>query len=163
MTGALKTKVEENREKIEFSRFLATIKIDVPVELDETKLIMEEPDKDKLIELFSELEFRGYLAKLRGTEPAAKVSTPKAPSLQGSLFDEPETEPVAVSSPIMSSEPVASALITDFATAATTEHIYKVVQTEREIAELCDVLSQVHTFCFDTETTSVDVLGAELS
>ena len=162
LTGALKTKVEENREKIEFSRFLATIKIDVPVDLDESKLIMEEPDKDKLIELFSELEFRSYLAKLRGTEPVAKVSTPKAPSLQGSLFDEPETEPVAVSSPIMSSEPVASALITDFATAATTEHTYKVVQTEREIAELCNVLSQVNTFCFDTETTSVDVLDAEL-
>ena len=68
---------------------MATIKIDVPVELDETKLIMEEPDKDKLIELFSELEFRTYLAKLRGTEPVAKVSTPEVPSLQGSLFDEP--------------------------------------------------------------------------
>lgn len=66
LTGALKTKVEENREKIEFSRFLATIKIDVPVEWTNPNLSWKNPDKANLIELFSESGVRSYLAKLQG-------------------------------------------------------------------------------------------------
>jgi len=157
LKGALKLKVEENKEKIEFSRFLATIKIDVPVELNEERLVMEEPNQEKLIEIFSDLEFRGYLNKLQGNQPAVKVaSTRKIDSLQGSLFDDVAALPEAdftMESPVV---------VTDFATAATTEHAYKVIKTDAEIVELIDILSKVTCFCFDTETTSVDVLNAEL-
>ena len=84
LKGALKTKIEENRDKIIFSRFLATIKTDVPVTFDETALRREEPDKTTLTALFTELEFRAHLNKLSGTDtstkpapkPAAQLSKP---------------------------------------------------------------------------------------
>ena len=155
LKGALKTKIEENKEAIEFSRFLATIKTDVPVELNESQLIREEPNTEKLVELFTELEFRSYLTKLRGAE----LVSPKVDSLQGSLFDEPLTENISVLSPtIISSETVESF----FATASTMEHTYKVVQTDQEITDLCKLLLQVSEFAFDTESTSLEVLDSEL-
>lgn len=161
LKGALKIKVEENREQIEFSRFLATIKTDVPVELVESHLIMEEPNKDELVELFSELEFRNYLTKLLGNEPTVKVAkTPKVDLLQGSLFDDVDTLPASHTTAEVTPENVINTM--DFASVATVEHVYKIVQTDTEIEELVKVLSQVPSFCFDTETTSVEVLEAEL-
>ena len=161
LKGALKIKVEENREQIEFSRFLATIKTDVPVELVESHLIMEEPNKDELVELFSELEFRNYLTKLLGNEPTVKVAkTPKVDLLQGSLFDDVDTLPASHTTTEVTPENVINTM--DFASVATVEHVYKIVQTDTEIEELVKVLSQVPSFCFDTETTSVEVLEAEL-
>lgn len=161
LKGALKIKVEENREQIEFSRFLATIKTDVPVELVESHLIMEEPNKEELIELFSELEFRNYLTKLLGNEPTVKVAkTPKVDLLQGSLFDDVDSLPASLTTTEVTPENVINTM--DFASVATVKHVYKLVQTDAEIEELVKILSKVPSFCFDTETTSVEVLEAEL-
>ena len=67
LKGALKTKVETNREMITFSKFLATIKIDVPIQLEMDALVREQPDEEALRSIFEELEFRtlidGYLKK----------------------------------------------------------------------------------------------------
>ncbi|HKL96787.1 MAG TPA: DNA polymerase I [Paludibacteraceae bacterium] len=161
LKGALKIKVEENREQIEFSRFLATIKTDVPVELVESHLIMEEPNKEELIELFSELEFRNYLTKLLGNEPTVKVAkTPKVDLLQGSLFDDVDSLPASLTTTEIARENIINTM--DFASVATVKHVYKLVQTDAEIEELVKILSKVPSFCFDTETTSVEVLEAEL-
>lgn len=85
LKGALKTKVETNREQIEFSKFLATIKTDVPIELNMETLKRENADEDKLRSLFEELEFRSLLdRKLKKENPQPAQQD----LFQGSLFAE---------------------------------------------------------------------------
>ncbi|MBP9039459.1 MAG: DNA polymerase I [Paludibacteraceae bacterium] len=161
LKGALKTKVEENREKIEFSRFLATIKTDVPIELEEDKLLKKEPDKEQLLALFTELEFRSFINKLLDNEQSvtsAKPTSKKQNIQQGVLFADEMT--VVEDTPQITLDSVE--LVTDFASVATTAHTYKAVQTDTEIAELIALLSSQKEFCFDTETTSVEAIDAEL-
>lgn len=161
LKGALKTKVEENREKIEFSRFLATIKTDVSIELEEDKLLKKEPDKEQLLALFTELEFRSFINKLLDNEQSvtsAKPTSKKQNIQQGVLFADEMT--VVEDTPQITLDSVE--LVTDFASVATTAHTYKAVQTDTEIAELIALLSAQKEFCFDTETTSVEAINAEL-
>ncbi len=152
LKGALKTKIEENREQIEFSRFLATIKTDVPIDFDEERLLRHAPDHDALVELFTELEFRSHLNRLLGNAPEQSQKAAKQ-AMQSSLFaDETAQNDV---------QPTTTTTL-HFDSAATVAHTYKIVQTDAEIADLIDILSRQKVFCFDTETTSVDVFKAEL-
>ena len=144
LKGAMKKKVEENREQIEFSKFLATIKTDVPVEYDEEALKVVEPDVPKLVDLFTELEFRKQLEKLTGAAPAAQSSQPDLFSAMGQSVPAPA--------------PVASTL----SSAESVEHQYICVDNNEKISELLKALSSSEEFCFDTETTSVDAINAEL-
>ncbi|MBQ2590390.1 MAG: DNA polymerase I, partial [Paludibacteraceae bacterium] len=100
LKGAMKKKVEENREQIEFSKFLATIKTDVPVEYDEEALKVVEPDVPKLVDLFTELEFRKQLEKLTGAAPAQQPSQPDLFSAMG------QSVPAPVASTLLSAESV---------------------------------------------------------
>lgn len=83
LKGAIKTKVESNVEKIKFSKFLATIKTDVPIELDMDSLKRETPDEEKLRSIFEELEFRTLLegysnpTKSRQQNRHPKTGTPR--------------------------------------------------------------------------------------
>ncbi len=152
LKGALKTKIEENREQIEFSRFLATIKTDVPIDFDEERLLRHAPDHDALVELFTELEFRSHLNRLLGNAPEQPQKAAKQ-AMQSSLFaDETAQNDV---------QPTTTTTL-HFDSAATVAHTYKIVQTDAEIADLIEILSRQKAFCFDTETTSVDVFKAEL-
>ena len=74
--GALRTKVESQTEEIRFSRFLATIRTDVPITLDEALLVKKEPDIDALTALYRELEFNTLLRKL----PSPADAAPQAPA-----------------------------------------------------------------------------------
>lgn len=152
LKGALKTKIEENREKIEFSRFLATIKTDVPIDFDEEQLRRHEPDRDALVALFSELEFRSQLNRLLGKEPE-KTRKLQEKAVQSSLFADEIEQNEASDKP---AEPL------NFDSVATVEHSYKIVQTEAEIGDLIELLSGAKAFCFDTETTSVEPFKADL-
>ena len=91
--GALRTKVESQVEEIKFSRFLATIRTDVPIKLDEALLSKKEPNIDQLIALYRDLEFNTLLRKLEPTQPSQPntPNTPKKPSdpTQLDLFAEP--------------------------------------------------------------------------
>ena len=91
--GALRTKVESQVEEIKFSRFLATIRTDVPITLDEALLSKKEPNIDQLIALYRDLEFNTLLRKLETNQPSQPKtpSTPKKPSdpTQLDLFAEP--------------------------------------------------------------------------
>ena len=78
LKGALKTKVESQVDEIKFSRFLATIRTDVPITLDETQLAKKEPDREALVALYRELEFNTLLRKLEGM-PQTASSTSSAP------------------------------------------------------------------------------------
>ena len=77
--GALRTKVESQVEEIKFSRFLATIRTDVPITLDEALLAKKEPNIDQLSALYRELEFNTLLRKLESTSQPSQPSTPKKP------------------------------------------------------------------------------------
>jgi len=152
LKGALKTKIEENREKIEFSRFLATIKTDVPIDFDEEQLRRHEPDRDALVALFSELEFRSQLNRLLGKEPE-KTRKPQEKAVQNSLFADEIGQNEVSDKP---AEPL------NFDSVATVAHSYKIVQTDAEIDDLIGILSTSSEICFDTETTSVEPFKADL-
>ena len=89
LKGSLKSKIEENVEKIKFSKFLARIVLDVPIQFSATSCARRAPDKNRLAELYTELEFRSFLTKLGYDEQHEKKNDSKRnKTLQGSLFDE---------------------------------------------------------------------------
>ncbi|MBR4066150.1 MAG: DNA polymerase I [Bacteroidaceae bacterium] len=167
LKGALKAKVEENKEKILFSKFLATIKTDVPIELDMELLKRETPDEEELTRLFDFYELRSLKERVKRTNftPSlfdsteenqtsptlpAKKKEPKNSPLQGSLFDLFPTEDAG-------EEKKSSHL-----TLKEVKHTYKLVDTEEDIIKLVIDVKNCQTVCFDTETTSTNALEAEL-
>ena len=111
--------------------------------------------------MFTELEFRSFINKLLDNEQSvtsAKPTSKKQNIQQGVLFADEMT--VVEDTPQITLDSVE--LVTDFASVATTAHTYKAVQTDTEIAELIALLSSQKEFCFDTETTSVEAIDAEL-
>ncbi len=148
LKGAIKKKVKENVDQIKLSYFLATIKTDVPIVFDEEVFRRKEPNKEKQLELFTELEFRSYINKLSLATSETKKEKPQMLS----LFDDNEEESV--------SEEVSQE--TQFSTIKTVVHEYKLIRSEEEILQLVEMLSKQTMFCFDTETTSVDTISAQL-
>ena len=97
LKGALKKKVEDNKEQIVFSKFLATIKTDVPIDCDIEELKLQQADIEELTSIFRRLEFRTLIdkiAKKNDTDTASKISAQPSQAIQGSLFDDiSEDEP----------------------------------------------------------------------
>lgn len=147
LKGALRTKVEENRKQIEFSRFLATIKTDVPLPLDMDALKRESPDEEELRKIFQELEFRTLLERIFKEKPK---ETPAATPGQGDLFGffTPET----------TSEPEK----TNLATLHTLNCNYQLVDNEEKLSQLLQNIITQSVLSLDTETTSTDPIRAEL-
>ncbi|MBR5238381.1 MAG: hypothetical protein IKV26_06720 [Paludibacteraceae bacterium] len=87
--GSLRLKVEENAEQIRFSKFLAAIKTDVPVEFEEERFVIEEPDVKTLVDIYTELEFRSHIKKLNAqfSMHNSQLSVQSDNSGMGSLFD----------------------------------------------------------------------------
>lgn len=156
LKGKLKERVEEHKEKAILSKRLATIWIDAPVELEEEKLRVSTPKEELIREVFAELEFRNLLNRVlgAGAEPATvKAAAPKAakPSHgQIDLFGDggEATEEAAVAS--------------IYKTIADVEHKYELIDTPEKRAELIAKLSAEKTICFDTETTALEELSAEI-
>lgn len=155
LKGKMKEKVEANKELAFLSKKLATILLDAPVDFEPDKLIMEAPDKEKLKELFTELEFRNIAQKVLGESIVmGQTSTPQVgPAGQMDLFGSP-TEPTA---PDLVEESE-----TDVSLVDNTEHEYHFTDTEEKRKSLIHVLQFQKSFCFDTETTGLDPLKAEL-
>ena len=147
LKGKIKEKVEQNVEQALLSKRLATIIIDVPVEFDEKDLILEEPDKDKIHELFSELEFRTLARRVLGTE----IYTAQKGE-QTDLFSEGQEKPVEIGTE--------EELL--YKTLADTEHEYIIADTSEKRAQLIKELTNAPEICFDTETTDLDTLTASL-
>ena len=146
LKGALKKKVEEHVDDIKMSYFLATIKTDVPIELDLDQLVMQEPDKEKLGKLFAELEFKALAERiLKKTE-----NKPKTPQLELSLFENFTTEEAGKQE------------FSSFETLKTTSHDYQLVENEDEMCSLCDFFRTNKILSLDTETTSTVAIDAEL-
>lgn len=149
LKGALKTKIETNEEGIVFSKFLATIKTDVPIELDMPLLERKKIDEQKLRSLFEELEFRTLINRILNKDKKDKKVS-NQPSLQGDLF--------AVKSTEGKEEPVSSNL----KTLNDIDYDYQLVDTEEKMNELCGKIFTSSAVSVDTETTSTDAMKAEL-
>ena len=146
LKGALKKKVEEHVDDIRMSHFLATIKTDVPIDIDLDSLLLKEPDTEKLEKLFDELEFKQLKTRvLKKTEKSQKSD-----NLQLSLFEDFPTE--AKDEPKFSS----------FESLKTTPHNYKLIETEEEAHKLFDFFRTKKILSLDTETTSTHPIDAEL-
>ena len=153
LKGALKTKIEENVEKIKFSKFLATIKIDVPIEFDEEGLKYEKPNCDKLEKIFAELEFRNLAEKILGKIPAAqpeKKKEVKKVVSQPSLFD------------LFAGEEAEEKEYANVESLNNRPHTYYLIDTEEKIKDLASKLECAEKFAFDTETTSIEPINAKL-
>ena len=153
LKGKMREKVEGAVEDIKMSKFLATIRTDVPLELDLEQLRLKEPDTAKLQEIFTELEFKSFANRLLNKAEKPK----KADNRQLSLFDEPA---MAEANNSMF-EPL-SAPIANRQTIETTPHEYHLVQTEADIQALVNLLSAADVISLDTETTSTNAIDAQL-
>ena len=156
LKGALKTKVENNKEQIAFSKFLATIKTDVPIEFNLEELKKEEPDEEALRKIFEELEFRTLIDRIF-KKSAGNAKEQKSPTLfdnpgvmQGDLFAE-------IPADVQGDEK--NSILSTFKTDGCEYHL---VDTEDKRKDLIGKLSQQKYFALDTETTSTEAMEAEL-
>ncbi len=151
-THQLKGKLKENLEKFSeqaiMSKQLATIILDVPVELDEDFLKLESPNLEALTKLFNELEFRQF-AKRFFTNESVQLE-PKAKEENNFHAD------------LFSDLPEAERTIPEKNSITNTTHNYTLIDTDKGRKELIETLAQLPSFCFDTETTDIDANNAEL-
>ena len=144
--GKLREKVEGAVDDIRMSKFLATIRTDVPIDLNLDQLKVEEPDTAKLAEIFTELEFKSLLDKfVKKPQPQPKVA-----NMQLDLFAENPTNDAAAPE------------ISSFESLKTTPHEYQLVETEEDARRLFDFFITKPILSLDTETTSVSPIDAEL-
>lgn len=145
LKGAQKKKVEENVEQIRFSKFLVTIKTDVPIELNLDELSRREANTEALRPIYEELEFRSFLQKMdKATDP-----TPQA-DLFGPLFGSDSGE---ITSGINQST---------HKTLKEVPHKYILIENQEDAKHLCEKLLTFQTLSLDTETTSTDAIRARL-
>ena len=156
LKGEMNTKVETNREMIIFSKFLATIKVDVPIRLDMNSLVREQADEDTLRKIFEELEFRTLMERI-----FKKESSPASP-IAGTLFNQ-------------ENGPVQGNLFEEFTPDHTNEekksnleslnslsYDYQLIDTEEKRNEIIKKLLTSEILALDTETTGTDPMDAEL-
>ena len=144
--GALQKKVEEHVDDIKLSKFLATIKTDVPIELKMDELMVTQPNEADLTKLFEELEFKSLISKI------LKKPEVKQKPVNGQLDLFAEFAPEGSSEPEFSS----------FETLKTVPHDYQLVEKEEDIRKLYDFFRTKDFLVLDTETTSTSAIDAEL-
>lgn len=156
LKGALKTKVETNREMITFSKFLATIKTDVPIELDMNALVREQPDEEALRKIFEELEFRTLMERIfkKESQPlpssAGPLFTQESGPIQGDLFAE-----ITPNGPIEEKK-------SNLDTLKTLNVDYQLIDNKEKRNKIIQKLLTTKILALDTETTGTDPMEAEL-
>ncbi len=146
LKGALKTKIESHIEDIKMSKFLATIKTDVPIELRLDELKISEPNQEELGKLMDELEFKSLKSKI--LKKSENIQKPVNGQLD--LFAE--------FAPEGSKEPEFSNL----ETLKTVVHDYQLIENEDDLLKLRDFFLTKEILSLDTETTSTNAIDAEL-
>ena len=158
LKGKQRENIENFAEQGLLSKKLATIQLDVPVELDEESLLLCDPSKELLEPLFTELEFRTLGRRVFGDEfsvTAAKFSE----GGQTDLFSNQAVETIAYTDILIEEEPVEKL---PARTIENTEHNYMLIETAAERANLIKLLLAQERVSFDTETTGTDANMAEL-
>lgn len=146
LKGAQKKKIEANTDQIRFSKFLATIKTDAPIQFDAESYLRKQPDTEQLRAIYTDLEFRNFINKL---SPESKKAVPNTPS-QGDLFA------------IFTTEDTDDSKKTILADLTTIPHTYHLADTEEKQTNLAHFLSHQEFFAFDTETEGLEPLKAAL-
>lgn len=146
LKGKMREKVENAKDDIKMSKFLATIRTDVPIELNLDALKMTDPDEKQLSEIFAQLEFKRLAEKFLHKAENAKKNAPKQPS----LFDEIPTDGQAVAENSI------------LASLKTTHHEYQLIDNKQDASRLYDFLRTKEILSLDTETTSTSPADAEL-
>ncbi len=144
--GKLREKVESAVDDIRMSKFLATIRTDVPIDLDLDSMRLGEPDEQKLREIFNELEFKTLADKILNKSKNNKKSVKQ----QLNLFAENPTD-----------EPESSENAS-FETLQTTPHEYYLIENETNARKILDFFLTKEILSLDTETTSTNPIDAEL-
>ena len=149
LKGKARENVENFGEQGLLSKDLATIRIDAPIQFDADTLLYSGPNEEKLVELFTELEFRTLLKRVFGqssTEPQVK----KIDDTQLSMFMSSGSAEGQDSTPIQKLD------------VTTQEAKYHLIDTIEKAQGLAEFLAIQEEFCFDTETTNIDPIDAEL-
>ena len=146
LKGKMREKVENAVEDIKMSKFLATIRTDVPMELHLDELKLQSPDEEKLSEIFAELEFKTLANKILNKAE----QKPKSINPQLDLFAVNPTDGQV------------SGENTSFESIKTVKHDYKLIDNQEEARKLCDFFRTKQILSLDTETTSLSPIDAEL-
>lgn len=148
--GKLGENIRSNVEQARISKQLATIILDVPVEVNDEDLLMSLPDKEKLSQLFTELEFRSLGKRILGEDFSVnrEIKTATSASVQTSLFDD---EIVGSESDVVRGKNIQN-----------TPHNYTLVENNEAIDDLVAVLLKQKEICFDTETSSLDYFSLSI-
>jgi DNA polymerase-1 len=153
LKGKQKENVINYAEQGLISKKLATILLDVPVKLDEEQLQVQPPNKEILEPLFAELEFRTLGKRVFGEEFSVGDAASKAASGQMDLF---------ASEPMQVEDNTSAPSVGPNSTIKDTDHTYILVESIEEIKDLVATLSKQQKICFDTESTGVDPLLADI-
>ena len=153
LKGSLRQKVSDHVEDIRNSKFLATIVTDVPIELDLDAMKRREPNKEKLKNIFEACEFRTFIQRFLGESPNAKTNAGEEPD----LFAPQGAENGAESGNLSTNYPQSS-----HKTLQDTEHTYVLVDNLKDATALCGNLLTFPVIAFDTETTGIDAMSAEM-
>ena len=157
----LKGKQQENviqfAEQGRLSKRLATIIIDAPVELDHDALHLDPPDKDKVLEVFSELEFKTLANRVLGGDANGTADEPKAGKRAKAAANTGQVDLFG-----SSVDEEGHVALTELATIDTVPHRYFLARTHEDLYMLAAQLKKQPRFCFDTETTGTDERTAEL-
>ena len=178
LKGAMKRKVEEHVDDIKLSKYLATIKTDVPITLDLDSLKRESIDETALKEIFERLEFRTLSRRLFSDAKEAKGEKEQGGTknkrqgtqgdlFSGDLFGGPALTPQptlfdAQNTALNSSEGQGDLFSSNLSDITTTKHNYQLVDSEDEMDSLAAKLLTFDFISLDTETTSVDAMSAKL-
>lgn len=147
LKGALKKKIEENKEQIKFSKFLATIKTDVPISLDMKSLERESPDLEKLRTIFEEMEFRTLIDRIIRKAPDNNAAKAAPQDNLLALFADENTK---------------EQIHENLARLEDLDYSYKLIETEKDMDDFLAYFMTRKVFSLDTETTGTDPITAKL-
>jgi DNA polymerase I len=145
LKGKLKENLENFKEQAYLSKKLVTIDLSVPVNFEPERIQYSQPDVKSLLEIFNELEFKSLIRKY--TEPGSSVQTARDIHVQGSLF-ETNVELISTSK--------------NYSDINTINKQYHIVESQKDIIILIENIERQKKFCFDTETTSLMIMEADL-
>ena len=153
LKGAIKQKIEENKDMIIFSKFLATIKTDVPIEFHEENFSRKDINEEKLNAIFEELEFRTFINRIinkNKIHPTTRPVSKNIPATQGSLFD------------LFEANDTEEKKYSNLSDLNSIKHNYYLIDNKEKRADLSAKLINQKSVAFDTETTGISPIESEL-
>ncbi len=165
LKGKMKENIEANKEKGLLSKTLATIILDCPVVFDETDYELSTPDVDKTDALFNELEFRRMAEQFDAIFKKGGTATTTTPVDEAKLYKKPQPKNEEQFDLFGSTIPDETSEETRhqyYSSLENTEHSYQIIQGDLGVKLLLQNLLNQTSVCFDTETTGLDALHAEL-